>query len=122
FPALHGSLHWTRKLLDIWDAGSRLYGGGAQFAFSIKPLGNDDVHPTARFDATYTGVNLAQFSDFETWPGLRFAGAASGHNVLEWPTGQFKERRGEGHLVVSPPIGVEAMTASTLDRVAASAS
>src|SRR5207247_1880628 len=50
--------------------------------------------------------------DFEQFPGLRFAGAASLHNLLEWPSGRFADHRGEGHLVVTPPPGVTPMIAS----------
>ena len=34
----------------------------------------------------------------------------SGHNVLEWPTGRFVERRDEGSATVIPPPGMEPMT------------
>ena len=33
FPALYGSLHWTRKAFEVTDAGARLYGGDARFGF-----------------------------------------------------------------------------------------
>ncbi len=69
--------------------------------------------PTARFEANFAGVDLASFTDFEQLKGLRFAGTASGERVLlEWPLGRFADHRGSGHLVVTPPAGVQAMTAS----------
>jgi hypothetical protein len=111
FPALFGSLQWTPAAFDVWDAGARFYGGNARFTYSIKPLGSP-VRPTDRFDVTYDDVDLAAFSDFEALRGQRFAGRASGHNLLEWPAGRFVEHRGEGHLVVTPPPGVAPMTAS----------
>ena len=120
FPSLYGSLHWTPGAFDVSNAGSKFYGGDAQFAYSMKPLGKL-VHPTLRFDTTLTGVDLARFTDFEQFPGLRFAGAASLHNVLEWPGGRFSEHRGEGHLVVTPPPGVTTMTASLAAAQAADA-
>ena len=54
-------------------------------------------------------------------PGLRFAGAATLHNVLDWPSGRFSEHRGEGHLVVTPPPGVTPMSASLAAARAADA-
>src|SRR5207302_1865882 len=77
------------------------------------PLGEPDVPGVARFEAAYKGVDLAEFSDLEQWRGVRLAGAASGHNVLEWPTGSFKEHRGEGQFTLSPPPGVELLAAAT---------
>ena len=80
---------------DVWNAGSQFYGGDAKFVYGIKPFG-EKTKPTHRFDATLTGVDLARFTDFEQFPGLRFAGSASLHNLLEWPSGRFAEHRGEG--------------------------
>src|SRR5207302_6540882 len=51
FPGLHGSLRWTQSAFDVWNAGSRFYGGDARFQYSIKPLGSG-TSPTQRFDAT----------------------------------------------------------------------
>ncbi len=111
FPSLYGSLHWTDTLFDLWDAGSRFSGGDDRFAFSIKPL-HSDVRATARFDATYTNIDLAGFTDFQELKGLRFAGRASGTSLMEWPIGRGEERHGTGQIVVTPPAGVEVMTAS----------
>jgi autotransporter translocation and assembly factor TamB len=109
FPGLYGSLRWTQHGFDVWDAGSQFYGGAAKFVYNIKPFGQK-TKPTHHFDATLTDVDLARFTDFEQFPGLRFAGSASLHNVLDWPSGRFSEHRGEGHLIVEPPAGVTAMT------------
>ena len=111
FPSLYGSLRWTQHGFDVWNAGSQFYGGDAQFAYNIKPFGQK-TKPTHHFDATLTGVDLARFTDFEQFPGLRFAGSASLHNVLDWPSGRFAEHRGEGQLTITPPPGVTPMTAS----------
>ena len=35
----------------------------------------------------YYGLDLAQLTDFYQFAGPRFAGRASGHNLLEWPMG-----------------------------------
>jgi hypothetical protein len=111
FPGFHGSLRWTPKAFDVWNAGAKAYGGDATLTFSIKPLGSG-VRPVARFDVTYANVDLAAVTDFYALGGVRFAGAASGHNLLEWPMGRFAEKRDEGAVTVIPPAGVEAMTAS----------
>ncbi len=119
FPALYGSLHWTPKLFDVTNAGAKPFGGDGRFTYSMQPLGSP-VRPTARFEAGFAGVDLASFTDFEQLKGLRFAGSADGdHVVLEWPLGRFAERRGRGHLVVTPPAGVQAMTAAALDAARA---
>ena len=120
FPRLYGSLRWTQHGFDVWDAGSQFYGGDATFVYGVKPFGQK-TKPTHRFDATLTDVDLARFTDFEQFPGLRFAGSASLHNVLEWPSGRFSEHRGEGHLAVTPPPGVTPMTASLAAARAADA-
>ena len=110
FPALAGSLHWTPTAFDVWDAGAKFFGGDAQFTYSIKPLGQKNVRSTSRFEASYENADLAAFTDFQNWRGLRFAGSMSGHNILEWPTGRFVERRDEGSATVTPPAGVQPMT------------
>ena len=120
FPRLYGSLRWTQHGFDVWNAGSQFYGGDATFVYGVKPFGQK-TKPTHRFDATLTDVDLARFTDFEQFPGLRFAGSASLHNVLEWPSGRFSEHRGEGHLAVTPPPGVTPMTASLAAARAADA-
>jgi hypothetical protein len=120
FPGLYGSLRWTQHGFSVWNAGSQFYGGDARFAYDIKPFG-EKTKPAHRFDATLTGVDLARFTDFEQFPGLRFAGSASLHNLLEWPSGRFAEHRGEGQLTIAPPPGVVPMTASLAEARAADA-
>jgi hypothetical protein len=120
FPKLYGSLRWTQHGFDVWDAGSEFYGGNARFVYGIKPFGQK-TKPTHHFDATLTGVDLARFTDFEQFPGLRFAGSASLHNVLDWPSGRFSDHRGEGQLTIAPPPGVVPMTAPLAAALAADA-
>ena len=111
FPALAGSLHWTPAAFDVWDANAKFFGGDAQFTYSMKPLGRKNVRSTSRFEASYENADLAAFTDFQNWRGLRFAGSMSGHNLLEWPTGRFVDRRAEGSATVVPPPGVQPLTA-----------
>ncbi len=120
FPELYGSLRWTKTAFDVWNAGSKFYGGDARFTYGIKPFGAP-VRPSHHFDATVTDLDLVRFTDFEQLRGLRFAGIASLHNVLDWPSGRFSEHRGGGRLVVTPPSGVTTMTASLSTARAADA-
>jgi hypothetical protein len=111
FPRLYGSLHWTPKLFEVFDAGAGFSGGEATFNYSIKPLGSK-TRPTSRFEFQIDGLDLAELTNFEQLPGQRFAGTAGWRNVLEWPLGRFADHAGEGHLVVVPPSGSTLMTAS----------
>ena len=110
FPSLYGSLHWTRQFFEVTNAGADVYGGVSRFGFSIKPIGNPAQPSVARFDANYTDVDLTKLSDFYGFAGARFAGRASGRNVLEWPLGHFGQHRGDGAMVVSAPAGADLMT------------
>ena len=121
FPLLQGALRWTRHGFEIWNARSDLYGGQAQFTFSIAPLGAPK-RPTARFDATYANVDVSRVSDLYELPGLRFAGSATGRNVLEWPLGRFRDSKGDGAFTIDPPGGpggIDTMRASLVAARAA---
>ncbi len=117
FPELNGSLHWSRNFFKVMNAGSRFAGGRARFSFDVAPL-NDPIKPTGRFDAEYENLDVAELSDFYALAGVRFDGRASGRNLLEWPMGRFREHRGNGHVVLTPPAGTTPMVAS-LDGVRA---
>jgi translocation and assembly module TamB len=112
FPKLYGSLRWTEKAFDVWDAGSAFYGGKAAFAYAIKPLG-EKRRPTATFETTLTGVDLAQFTDFQKLPGDRFAGSATWHNTMAWTLGNLRQTvTGAGRISVAPPPGYVARDAA----------
>lgn len=117
FPNTYGDLHWDRHGFQVTNAGARFMGGDATFSFAIEPLGSP-IKPSARFDASYTELDVAALTDFYTLPGIRFAGRASGRNLLEWPMGRFKEARGEGAVSIAPPPGAEIM-AESLDALRA---
>ncbi len=111
FPGLYGTLQWNEHGFDVWNAGSTFYGGDTKFKYSIKPVGGPQS--TQRFDVTFAHTDLAPFTDFElVRNGLHFAGAADGHVYLEWPSGKFSQRRGNGHISVAPPPGAALMTSS----------
>jgi len=121
FSSLFGGLHWTRDALDVHDAGAKLFGGDGRFSYTIRPLGTK-APATARLMTSFQGVDLASFTDFQRLKGLRFAGTASGENVvLEWPLGKFSEHRGSGHLAVQSPPGMTPMTPSLAAAAAADA-
>ncbi len=105
FPGLEGSLVWTPDRFEVTEARSGFYGGTTRFSYAMAPLGAR-TPATYRFDARYENVDLATFSAAMEFAGLRLAGRASGHNLLEWPSGRFRERRGFGQLDVAPPPGV----------------
>ena len=117
FPRLYGSLRWTPQAFEVWDAGAGFHGGAARFAYSIKPLGQP-TRPTARFDASVSGADLASFIDAEKLAGVRFGGSATGRVLIEWPLGRFAEKSGEGTFAVSPPAGVT-LAGPSLDSGAA---
>ena len=99
-----------------------MFGGTGKFAFSTKPLGTPE-RSLDRFELTYTDVDLARFTDFEALAGQRFAGSASGRNVLEWHSGLFgEEHHGDGEITITPPAGApDLMTASLAAERAADA-
>jgi len=105
FPELRGSLVWTRDLFEVKPARAQFYGGTMSFTYRMAPLGKP-TPGTARFDVTYTDVDLAVFSDAMAFDGLRLAGLATGHNLLEWPLGHFPDRTGFGDVTSVPPSGV----------------
>jgi hypothetical protein len=105
FPGLDGALVWERNRFEVTNASSGFYGGKMNLDFSMKPLG-DALHPArGRLDTRYERVDLTKLTDAVELKGLRLAGSATGRNVLDWPTGSFKERSGDGEISVSPPEG-----------------
>jgi hypothetical protein len=110
FQELRGSLLWLPDRLEVTDAAAGFYGGDAQFSYRMAPLGRPDVRSTSTFDATYEHVDLRAFTSFLELQGLRPAGRATGRNVIEWPTGRFRDVRGQGEMRVDPPDGVRLMT------------
>ena len=110
FQELRGSVLWLPDRLEVTDAAAGFYGGDAQFGYRMAPLGRPGVRSTSTFDATYDHVDLTAFTNFMELQGLRLAGRATGRNVLEWPTGRFRDVRGQGEMRVDPPEGVRLMT------------
>jgi hypothetical protein len=109
FPLLSGALQWAPSFFEVRNARAKAFGGDTTFGFLIKPLG-DKARPMARFDVDYKDMDLAAFMDHQGWPGLRFAGLASGHHVMEWPLGALRDWQNDGQMIVTAPDGVRTMT------------
>jgi len=102
FPALEGALVWTPWRFEVSNARSRLYGGALAFTYLMSPL-IGPVRGTATLDATYEGVDLAEFSDAMGFSGIRLAGLASGRNVMAWPLARYGDHTGFGDVTIEPP-------------------
>jgi hypothetical protein len=118
FDDVAGSVLWNPRSLRVHDATARLYGGVADFTYSMEPLGVSGVKATNRFDANYRDVDLSVLSDFFELQGIRLAGRATGHNLIAWPSGRFRERAWTGEVRADPPPGTTLMTrAMPLDEL-----
>ena len=96
---------WEPSRFAVTNAAAGFYGGRMRFTYTYAPL-SAPTPAVARFEAWYDDVDLAPFTDFLETRGLRLAGRARGHNVLEWPSGGWSKHRGKGTLIAVPPAGV----------------
>jgi hypothetical protein len=120
FGNLRGAVRWTPDVLAVYDASANAYGGTSQFTYRMAPLSVKNVPTKATFDAKYQNVDLASISELYELNGIRFAGRASGRNLLEWPLRRYSEHTGKGELHVTPPEGAVVMTPQMpLARIAA---
>ena len=106
---MKGKLGWFPNRFEVTDTTTGFYGGVADLKYSILSSGKPGHPSNAKFDAAWDNVDLAAFSDFLQMRGLRFSGRWSGHNLLEWPLGRFRERSGDGRSEVIPPAGVDVL-------------
>ncbi|MCX6538948.1 MAG: translocation/assembly module TamB [Acidobacteria bacterium] len=102
FPDIEGAVTWTPWRFEVTKARSRFYGGSMALTYLMSPLGGK-TPGTVRLDATYEGVDLAEFSDAMEFDGLRLAGRATGRNLLEWPIGGYSLHTGFGDVTIEPP-------------------
>src|SRR3954464_8338463 len=109
FANLKGDVLWTADKLLVDNATTTLYGGKAKFSY-LMALGQNGARTQNTFDAFYENVDLKTFSDFLELDGMRLAGRATGHNLLEWPLGLWSEHHGKGDVHVAPPENVGLMT------------
>ncbi|MGH9162525.1 MAG: hypothetical protein ACRD2X_21370, partial [Vicinamibacteraceae bacterium] len=127
FRDLRGALSWTPDRFQVTNVSSQVLGGRAEFDYAIRRPSTRSRQRAgeprlSRFEAAYRDIDLAAYTDLIELPGLRLAGRASGENVLEYPLGQFEERRGTGHVHVLPPEGVVVQGRALGARVASSGS
>lgn len=109
FRDLAGDLRWVPNRFDVTKTATRFERGRVDLTFSIAPIGQ--AEPTiARLDTAYTGVDMAGFTDVLKTQGTRLSGRASGRNLLEWPTGHFRQHRGAGELTIRPTDGTSLYT------------
>ena len=106
FQDVRGRVQWTPDFLHVRGGEGRLYGGDARFSYDLKPL-RGGGRRMARFDTDYSGVDLAQLTDFYEFDSLRLAGSITGRNEMTWPSGRFfTERHGRGRIEAAAPAGV----------------
>jgi hypothetical protein len=110
FEDLNGLVRWVPESLTFTEADTRIFGGQARLDYRMAPLGRAAARPTNRFTVSYDGFDVVEASSFMELEGLRLAGRASGRNAMEWPSGNFSARHGEGEIRVTPPSGVTLMT------------
>ena len=100
FRNLEGALEWLPDRFEVTRASSDFYGGRTHFKHLMADLGRPSPGH-AKFEVEYENVDLTQFTDFLETSGIRLAGRASGHNLLQWQLGAFKERTGGGAVYVT---------------------
>jgi hypothetical protein len=109
FPNLKGTVVWLPDSLEVPEASAGVFGGQSQFSYRMwKEEARRGARGAgsprrwlARFDAKYQDLDLARYTDFLETKGLRVAGRATGHNLLEWPLGHFNSGlHGEGYADV----------------------
>ena len=109
FDDLRGSVQWVPERMDVTNATTTAYGGTGRFAYRMAPLGDPDVPAHATFDAVYADVDLEAFTDFLELEGIRLAGRADGHNLLDWPLGRYADHRGGGYMRTTAGDGVDVL-------------
>ena len=105
FTDLKGEVLWTPDRFEVTRGRADVYGGEGLFTYRMAPIGDPARPAVATFDTVYRDVDLTQVSDFYQTKGLRLAGRASGHNVLSYPLGKFRDVKGGGHVTAVPPDG-----------------
>lgn len=105
FGDLRGAVVWDRDSLDVIDTSSAFLGGELDLTYRMAPLGGP-APSRQRLETHYRDVDLAALSDTVVLDGMRLQGRATGRNLLEFPTGRFDQRTGDGELQVDGPEGL----------------
>lgn len=104
FDDVQGSLLWTREKFEVLESHMAFAGGRLDLNYRYAPLGA----PTPahqRLDARYRGVDVEQLSRIIELEGMQVAGRADGRHLLDFPSGRFDLRTGDGEVIVSAPEG-----------------
>ena len=104
FDDVRGSLLWTREKFEVLESRMAFAGGQLDLNYKFAPIGA----PTPahqRLDARYTGVDVAAVSRVIELEGMEMAGRAEGRHLLDFPSGRFDLRTGDGEVVVHAPEG-----------------
>ena len=81
-------LHWNRKFFEVTTP----VRSSRAATRSSRSASRPSASPPSRLAASTRrtpDVDLAELTDFYRLAGVRFAGRASGRNLLEWPMGRF---------------------------------
>jgi len=117
FEDARGSLLWTRDKFEVLESRMAFAGGQLDLGYQFAPLGA----PTPahqRLDARYRGVDVERISQIVGLEGVRVAGRAEGRHLLDFPSGRFDLRTGEGEVVVSAPEGQRMQGRELIDLTA----
>ena len=104
FDDVRGSLLWTRDKFEVIESRMGFSGGELDLNYRFAPLGaSTPAHQ--RLDARYKGVDVAAVSRVVGLEGMEVAGRADGRHLLDFPSGRFDLRTGDGDIVISAPDG-----------------
>lgn len=104
FDDVRGSLLWERDRFEVIESQMGFEGGRLDINYSYAPLGA----PTPahqRLDARYRGVDVERVSRTIGLAGMQVAGRADGRHLLDFPSGRFDLRTGDGEIVIAAPEG-----------------
>jgi hypothetical protein len=104
FDDIAGSLLWEKERFEVLQSRMRLAGGQLDINYKYAPLGAP-VPAHQRLDARYKDVDLETISRIVGLQGMQVAGRAAGRHLLDFPSGRFDQRTGEGEMVVTAPEG-----------------
>ncbi|BCS35199.1 hypothetical protein TBR22_A44260 [Luteitalea sp. TBR-22] len=104
FDDVAGSLIWEKDRFEVLQSRMRFAGGQLDINYRYAPLGAP-VPAHQRLDARYKDVDVEQVSRVVGLEGMAVAGRAEGRHLLDFPSGHFDQRTGDGEMVVTAPDG-----------------
>jgi hypothetical protein len=121
FPELEGALVWVPEKFEVTRASSGFLDGRTVFSYLFTPARERGQPSHQRFLVEYDQVDVLALTTLLETRGLRVSGRATGRNRLEWPTGRFADREGEGEIEIAAPPGVVPLGPRLPDTAAAAA-